>query len=767
MDLASLVRDVPDFPEPGVIFKDITPVLAHPATFAELIMALAEPHQGAGISKVVGIEARGFTLAAPVAKELGAGFVPLRKPGKLPAETITETYSLEYGTDALEMHVDAVEQGEKVLIVDDVIATGGNGRRRGQSPPSGRRRRGRGERVHRIGISQRTFGVGRSAFLCTHQIRLTQKTTESGLTPIIDAHRRHFPDAGSELIEAAFETARVAHRGQIRKSGDPYITHPVAVTQILADYGLDARTLAAALLHDTVEDTDVTLHQVEAKFGPEVARLIDGVTKLDRIQYSSPQEAQAATIRKMVVAMAQDVRVLLIKLADRLHNIRTVSALRLEKQQRVARETLDVYVPLAHRLGVQEIKHELEDRCFAILEPGIYAEIEARLSERAPEREVFIEKVTSEIQAALSDAGIPATITGRPKHHFSIYRKMVESQRGFEDIFDLIGIRIITADTRGCYAALGLVHSKWVPISGRFKDFVAMPKVNLYQSLHTTVIGPDGKPLEVQIRTEEMHRLAESGIAAHWRYKEGPSAMDIPWVGDIRTLLETEDPQEFLTNLKLDFYQDEVFVLTPAGDVKTLPRGSTAIDFAYAVHTEVGNRCVGTRINGRLLPLSTRLESGDIVEVMTSKANDAGPSRDWLNFVTTSRAKAKIKAFFLRERREQALAEGREQLSTLIRKEGLGLSAVERDRHLADLASELGKADLDGLLAAVGDGSISARHGRTAAHQGGSTGRAGRRRRSPGTASSPPGKHTRGRNHRRRHGRHAGPDRPLLRSGPR
>jgi GTP pyrophosphokinase len=533
-------------------------------------------------------------------------------------------------------------------------------------------------------------------------------TIEAGLIPIIEAHRRHFPDAGPELIQSAFATARAAHQGQVRKSGDPYITHPVAVTQILADYGLDARTLAAALLHDTVEDTALTLHQVEAKFGPEVARLIDGVTKLDRIQYSSPQEAQAATIRKMVVAMAQDVRVLLIKLADRLHNIRTVSALRLEKQQRVARETLDVYVPLAHRLGVQEIKHELEDRCFAILEPGIYAEIEAKLSERAPEREVFIEKVTSELEAALKEAGIPAAITGRPKHHFSIYRKMVESQRGFEDIFDLIGIRIITADTRGCYAALGLVHSKWVPISGRFKDFVAMPKVNLYQSLHTTVIGPDGKPLEVQIRTAEMHRLAESGIAAHWRYKEGPAAMDIPWVGDIRTLLETEDPQEFLTNLKLDFYQDEVFVLTPAGDVKTLPRGSTAIDFAYAVHTEVGNRCVGTRINGRLLPLSTRLESGDIVEVITSKANDAGPSRDWLNFVTTSRAKAKIKAYFLRERRERALAEGREQLGALIRKEGLGLSAVERDRHLDDLATELGKADLDGLLAAVGDGSISA-----------------------------------------------------------
>jgi GTP pyrophosphokinase len=533
-------------------------------------------------------------------------------------------------------------------------------------------------------------------------------TTDAGLSRVLEAYHRHFPDAGDELIRDAFSTAEQAHRGQLRKSGDPYITHPVAVTEILADYGLDARTLAAALLHDTVEDTDLTLHQVEGRFGEEVARLIDGVTKLDRIQYSSPQEAQAATIRKMVVAMAQDVRVLLIKLADRLHNIRTASALRVEKQQRVARETLDVYVPLAHRLGVQEIKHELEDRCFAILEPGIYAEIEAKLAERSPEREVYIEKVTGELDAALKDAGITATISGRPKHHYSIYRKMVESQRPFEEIFDLIGIRIITTDTRSCYGALGLVHSKWVPISGRFKDFVAMPKINLYQSLHTTVIGPDGKPLEVQIRTEEMHRLAESGIAAHWRYKEGPSARDVPWVGDIRTLLETEDPQEFLTNLKLDFYQDEVFVLTPAGDVKAMPRGATAIDFAYAVHTEVGNRCVGARINGRLLPLSTRLESGDIVEVITSKSPDAGPSRDWLNFVTTSRAKAKIKAFFLKERREQALTEGKEQVSHALRKEGLGLGAAERDRHLTEIATDLGKADLDALFVAVGEGAVTA-----------------------------------------------------------
>ena len=533
-------------------------------------------------------------------------------------------------------------------------------------------------------------------------------TTDSALAQIEVAHRRHFPEPDFKLIEAAYRVAEKAHRGQVRKSGDPFITHPVAVTEILAEYGLDSTTLAASLLHDTVEDTNLTLAQIEKQFGPEVAQLIDGVTKLDRIQYSSPQEAQAATIRKMVVAMAQDVRVLLMKLADRLHNIRTVSALRLAKQQRVALETLDVYVPLAHRLGVQEIKHELEDRCFEILEPGIYAEVQTKLDERSPEREVFIEKVISELETALSDSGIPARVTGRPKHQYSIYRKMVESQRGFEEIFDLIGIRIITNDLRNCYAALGLVHSKWVPVSGRFKDFIAMPKVNLYQSLHTTVIGPDGKPLEIQIRTEEMHRLAESGIAAHWRYKEGSSASDAPWVGDIRSLLETEDPEEFLANLKLDFYRDEVFALTPAGDVKVLPRSATAIDFAYAVHTEVGNRCVGVRINGRLLPLSTKLESGDIVEVILSKAVDAGPSLDWLNSVRTPRAKSKIKAFFSRERRQQALNEGKELLGAAIRKEGLGLTANARDEFLTEIASDLGKTDLEGLLIAIGEGSILA-----------------------------------------------------------
>ncbi len=529
------------------------------------------------------------------------------------------------------------------------------------------------------------------------------------LNSVIEAYLKYAPEGGEQIIRRAYQVAGAAHRGQVRKTGDPYISHPLAVTEILAGYGLDRDTLAAALLHDTVEDTTLTLEKIEKEFGSEVARLIDGVTKLDRISYTSREEQAAATIRKLVVAMAQDVRVILIKLADRLHNMRTVSALRHEKQERVARETLDIYAPLAHRLGVQEIKHEMEDRCFAILYPGPEAEIEAKLGELAPERDRLIAKVIEELAGRLGDSGIDAQVSGRPKHHYSIYRKMVESGRPFEEIHDLIGIRVIVPEVRDCYGALGLVHAMWVPVHGRFKDFIAMPKTNLYQSLHTTVIGPDGKPLEVQIRTEEMHLRAESGIAAHWRYKEGADVATLPWMVNLRILQEEiEDPSEFLDQLKLDLYRDEVFVLTPAGDVKTLPAGSTAIDFAYAVHTDVGNRCVGARINGRLVPLSTKVGSGDIVEVITSKAQTAGPSRDWLNFARTSRARAKIKHFFLRERRQTSLLEGKELVMIALRKEGFGLTASARDKLLESVAQDLGKGDIEHLFMAIGEGSVAA-----------------------------------------------------------
>lgn len=536
---------------------------------------------------------------------------------------------------------------------------------------------------------------------------LSSDTTESAtsveLADVLDAHRVHHPDGDFELLTRAFDVASEAHAGQTRKTGDPYISHPLMVAKMLADYGLDSETLAAAFLHDTVEDTDLTLPQLEKSFGRGIAALIDGVTKLDRVRYSNREQAQAATIRKMVVAMAQDVRVLIIKLFDRLHNMRTVHALREEKQMRVARETLDVYAPLAHRLGVEEIKHEFEDRCFAILYPGPNAEIQRKLTEAAPEREAFIEKMVTEIWGLLDDSSIKAEVTGRPKHQYSIYRKMMEQNRPFEDIHDLIGIRIITSSTRDCYAALGLIHSHWVPVTGRFKDYIAMPKINLYQSLHTTVIGPDGKPLEVQIRTDEMHNRAEAGIAAHWRYKEG----EVTRGATVTLEALDEDPEEFLANLKLDLYQDEVFVLTPGGDVKEMAKGSTAVDFAYAVHTEVGHRCVGARVNGRLVPLSTVLESGDIVEVLTTNSAEAGPSRDWLKFARSGRAKSKIKQWFQKERRDQALSEGKDMIQALFKREAPEMPTAERDEHLLAIAVELGQKDIETFTVSLGEGKVS------------------------------------------------------------
>ncbi len=525
-----------------------------------------------------------------------------------------------------------------------------------------------------------------------------------------DVAARHLDRHGTsdlESVRRAYELAAELHEGQSRATGDPYIVHPLAVTEILADYGMDTATLIAALLHDVVEDTEASIEDIEREFGDEVAALIDGVTKLDRIKFSSREEHQAATIRKMAVAMAKDIRVLLIKLADRTHNMRTISPLPEEKQRRVASETLDVYAPLAHRLGVQEIKHELEERCFAVLYPKIREELEDQIRRRAPERENYIEKVVVGVSDSLADVGIDAEVSGRPKHLYSIYRKMATSGLLFEEIHDLIGIRIIVDDVRSCYAALGLIHTMWPPIQGRFKDYIAMPKFNLYQSIHTTVVGPDGKPLEVQIRTREMHERAEYGIAAHWRYKEGESATsELPIVADIRFLQETsEDPSEFLANLKLDLYQDEVFALTPKGDVITLPRGATPVDFAYRIHTDVGHRTAGSKVNGRLVPLSTELESGDIVEIITSSSRDARPSRDWLDFTKSSRASAKIRQFFAKQRRERTLSTGKDAVIKALRRDSLPVHG--HDAELAEVAADMGFEELEQMYSAVGDGRVS------------------------------------------------------------
>jgi len=533
---------------------------------------------------------------------------------------------------------------------------------------------------------------------------------DAELAPLLAIYRASQPRADTSLITRAYQVARAAHEGQVRRSGDPYIQHPLAVAKVLADLGLDDVTLSAALLHDSVEDTGVTLEEVAGEFGDDVAAIVDGVTKLDRVSFDSKEAQQAATMRKMLVAMAKDIRVLLIKLADRLHNMRTIAALRPDKQQRIARETLDVYAPLAHRLGIAEMKWQLEDLAFATLYPKRYAEIEQMVSTRSPERDVYLAQVLEEVRERLAELRIRAEVTGRPKHYWSIYEKMVVKGREFNDIFDLVGIRVLVDSVKDCYAALGSIHATWKPVQGRFKDYIAMPKFNLYQSLHTTVVGPQGKPVEVQIRTREMHRRAEFGVAAHWGYKEHTPDSDTAWLQRIVDWQqETSDPREFMESLKIDLEQDEVFVFTPKGDVVTLPAKATPIDFAYAIHTEVGHRCIGARINGRLTSLDTTLTSGDTVEVFTSKVAGAGPSRDWLKIVVTPRARNKIRQWFSRERREDAIENGRDELTKALRREGLPVQKVAASAVIPKVAEAMNYADLDALHAAIGEGHVSAK----------------------------------------------------------
>jgi guanosine-3',5'-bis(diphosphate) 3'-pyrophosphohydrolase len=537
------------------------------------------------------------------------------------------------------------------------------------------------------------------------------------LEPLFRAVRANHPKADLALLERAYAVADKWHTGQMRKSGDPYITHPLAVTTILADIGMTEPTLVAALLHDTVEDTPYTLDALRADFGDEVAVLVDGVTKLDKVQYGD--SAQAETIRKMIVAMSRDIRVLVIKLADRLHNMRTLRYVPAASQERSSRETLDIYAPLAHRLGMNTLKWELEDLAFATLHPKIYDEIVRMVAERAPSRDQFLAEVVVEIEQDLKASRINAKVTGRPKHYYSIYQKMIVGGRDFSDIYDLVGIRILVDEDRDCYSALGVIHSRWNPVLGRFKDYVAMPKFNMYQSLHTTVIGPQGKPVEVQIRTFAQHRRAEYGVAAHWKYKENSKAgVDTDRLGDkddltwLRQLLdwqsEVEDPGEFLESLRFEMNQQQVYVFTPRGDVIPLPSGATPVDFAYAVHTEVGHHTIGSRVNGRLVPLESTLDNGDVVEVFTSKSPTSGPSRDWLNFVQSPRARSKIRQWFTKERREEAIERGKDQIAKLMRKEGLPLTRLMTHDILALVAEHFHHADVSALYAAVGEGNLSA-----------------------------------------------------------
>jgi len=522
-------------------------------------------------------------------------------------------------------------------------------------------------------------------------------------------------ESRAELREVirAYHYARVMHEGQKRRSGEDYITHPVAVATKLASLGLGTATLLAALLHDTVEDTPATLADISEGFGEEVALLVDGVTKLDRIQTESKQEQQAETLRKMVVAMARDIRVLVIKLADRLHNMQTIGAMPRDKQKRIAQETLDIYAPLAHRLGMQQFKLDLEDLGFSTLHPKRFEEIVALVDERNPEREAYLDAVMTAIRDELRAVRVRGDVTGRPKHYYSIYQKMVLRGKEFDEIHDLVAVRVIVESVRDCYAVLGQLHSVWRPVPGRFKDYIAMPKLNRYQSLHTTVVGPGGRQLEIQIRTAEMHRTAEFGVAAHWKYKdpakgEGDAA-ELPWLSQ---LLEWQDevsePGDYLESLRIDLYQDEVFVFTPKGEVLGLPASSTPIDFAYAVHTEVGHRCIGARVNGRLVALDHVLDNGDTVEIMTSRAEDAGPSRDWLRMAVSSRARSRIRAHFNRERREDTFVRGRDAVQRGLRRKGIGYARVMASGELAEVAHGLGHRGPDALFIAVGEGHLQA-----------------------------------------------------------
>ena len=551
------------------------------------------------------------------------------------------------------------------------------------------------------------------------------------LLPIMQACRNHHPDEDLSILERAYRRAVIQHSSQRRKSGEPYIIHPLAVAQILADLGMGPLVVAAGLLHDTVEDTDYTLDECRAEFGDTVSGLVDGVTKLSKMEYGD--SAQAETIRKMVVAMSRDVRVLVVKLSDRVHNARTWRYVKSSSAQKKARETLDVYAPLANRLGMNAIKTELEELSFKVLYPKIYNEIVVLVARRAGQRDVYLAQILAEINEDLDAQHIKAYVTGRPKDYFSIYQKMIVRGHDFANIYDLVGVRIIVDTIRDCYAALGAVHARWSPVPGRFKDYIAMPKLNMYQSLHTTVVGPGGKPVEIQIRTWDMHRRAEFGIAAHWKYKENgqagralstPDKSDLKrgsddnqelsetdnlkWIQQLADWTsETPDSNEFLGSLKEDLGAAEVYVFTPKGKIVSLPASATPVDFAYAVHTEVGHRTMGARVNGRLVPLDTKLENGDTVEVLTSKSDNAGPSRDWLSFVKSPKARNKIRQWFSKERRTEAIEEGRDELTRAMRKRNLPIGTLLTTQALVGVADELNFPNPDAVFAAIGDGQIS------------------------------------------------------------
>src|SRR4051812_20805520 len=561
--------------------------------------------------------------------------------------------------------------------------------------------------------ARRTNGSARSATAVAHRGPPSAPTVKQQAAALLQSVKRHDDDADLAALQRAVDFAIEAHGDQKRASGEPYVTHPIAAAQILADLEVDQVAIQAALLHDVPEDTEYDLPDIEDRFGPEVAQLVDGVTKLGKFSTLSHEQQQAENIRKMFLAMAEDIRVVLIKLADRLHNMRTLAALPAEKQTRIARQTLEIYAPLAERLGIWQVKWELEDLAFKVLEPVPFRELAKLLDTRRKSRESYIERAIDELKPRLEAAGIKADLQGRPKHIFSIWKKMQRKSAEFGEIYDVYAIRLLVDDVRDCYAALGIVHALWRPIPGQFDDYIAVPKNNLYQSLHTAVIALDGKPLEIQIRTQSMHQVSEVGIAAHWRYKEESKAdrdydAKLAW---LRQLMDWQrdvsDATEFVEGIKLDIFQDQVFVFTPKGDIKDLPAGATPLDFAYRIHTDVGHRTIGAKVNNRLVPLDYRLKNGDIVEVVTTKVGH-GPSRDWMNVVRTSHAREKIRQWFKRQERDENIVHGRESLDRELRRLARTSAAAIGQDKLLEVARQFNHDSLDDFYAAVGYGAIGA-----------------------------------------------------------